>query len=220
MTVNRLNWITLAVVLAMGMIAVFFAPHLPDPVPTHWNAAGQVDGWTPKPWGVWLFPVLAAGLLVLFMLLPVISPRGFRLDTARRAYDIVVFVVLAFLAGVQLLAYLGAMGQGPAIEHAVPLMLGVLFIVLGNYLGKFPKNFFVGIRTPWTLASDEVWNRTHRLGGRTFMLAGVLIAVNVFLQLGTAFTISVVAVAAGVPIVYSLLLYRKLHGFEADEDGA
>jgi len=217
-TMNRLNWLAFAVVLGMVLAALAFAARLPDPVPTHWNMAGEVDGWTPKPWGVWLFPALAAGLLALFQMLPVISPRGFRLEAGRRAYDIVVFAVLAFLAAVQVLVYLVALGRGPGVEKAVPLLIGFLFIVLGNYLGKFPKNFFVGIRTPWTLASDEVWNRTHRLAGWTFMLAGLVMLASVFIPSTRGLMIAAIAVAAGVPVVYSLWLYRKLHGFEADKE--
>ena len=217
MKINRLNWFSLFMVLVGVVLAIVFYGGLPDPVPSHWNMAGEIDGWMPKPWGVWLFPAINGGLFVLFMLLPVISPKGFRLDSARRAYDIVVFVLIAFMTVVQAMVYLGARGQGLAVDVAVPLMTGILFIVLGNYLGKFPKNFFVGIRTPWTLASDEVWNRTHRLGGWCFMLAGVLIAISAFTP-SSPFMISAVVLAAGVPILYSLYLYRKLHGFDTDED--
>jgi len=215
--VSRLNWISGVVVIISVLLALYFYGRLPDPVPSHWNMAGEIDGWLPKPWGVWLFPLMNAGLFILFMLLPVISPKGFRLDNARRAYDIVVFVLITFLAVVQVMVYFGAMGRGPGVDFAVPLMTGILFVILGNYLGKFPKNFFVGIRTPWTLASDEVWNRTHRLGGWCFMLAGLLIAATAFTP-STGIMVAAIVLAAGAPILYSLYLYRKLHGFKKDED--
>lgn len=217
MKINRLNWLSLVVLLASLILAFLFQDRLPDPVPSHWNMAGEVDGWTPKPWGVWLLPTINAGLFVVCMLLPVISPKGFRLDSARRTYDIVVFVLIAFMVVVQWLVYQGALGSGPRLERAVPLMIGILFVLLGNYLSKFPKNFFVGIRTPWTLASDEVWNRTHRLGGRTFMLGGALIALTAFWP-STGLMVTAIVLSAVIPIGYSLWLYRKLHGFEDSED--
>lgn len=214
MKVTRINSIALIPVAVSAALAWYFYPQLPDPVPTHWNAAGEIDGWTPKPMGVWLWPLIDAGLWVLMLVLPVISPRGFRLDEARRAYDIVWLVLLSFMLAIQGLAYLGAMGRGPGMTVSVNLLLGVLFIVLGNYLGKFPKNFFVGIRTPWTLASEQVWYRTHRLAGWTFSAAGVVLVALAFLAPEKwEFVAGTVAIAALVPVAYSLLLYRRLHGF-------
>lgn len=217
MKLTRMNVLGLLPVALMVLLALALQERLPDPVPTHWDLSGNVDDWTAKPWGVWLYPAFGAGLWLLFLLLPVISPRGFRLEPARRAYDIVAFVLLAFMAALQGFAYLTALGQGPGASRFVPLAVGGLFIVLGNYLGKFPRNFFIGIRTPWTLANDEVWNRTHRLGGWTFMAGGLLIMASaLFGSLAWVLPVSVV-LAAGIPLLYSLWLYRKLEGFRADE---
>ncbi|NIM70180.1 MAG: DUF1648 domain-containing protein [Xanthomonadales bacterium] len=213
MRVSRINVFTLALVAVMALVAAAYYQSLPDPVPTHWNAAGEVDGWTAKPLGVWLLPLMAGGLSVLLFVLPAISPRGFRLDLARRAYDIVVFLVVAFLAVVEVLAFRAALGETGELARALPIMIGFLFIGLGNYLGKFPKNFFVGIRTPWTLASDAVWNRTHRLAGWLFMAAGVLIVGNGFLAGPAWVLVIMIMFAALVPAVYSFFCYRRLHGF-------
>lgn len=214
MKITRLNWIGLGLLAAMAAVAAWLYPALPDPMPSHWNMAGEVDDWMPKPWGVWLFPAISAGLWLMFAVLPIISPKGFRLDAARRAYDIVWFVMLLFMAAVQGVVYLQALGHdGPRMEQVIPLMTGGLFILIGNYLNKFPRNFFVGIRTPWTLASEEVWNRTHRLGSWSFMVAGALIAASAFLPHAMTILIVGVMVAALLPVVYSLVLYRRLHGF-------
>jgi uncharacterized membrane protein len=188
-------------------------------VPTHWNVAGEIDGWTAKPMGVWLFPLLTLLLTGVMLILPVISPWGFRLDSARRAYDIVVLLLAGFLVAVQLLSYHAAISGDGSVARAMPVMVGFLFVALGNYLGKFPKNFFVGIRTPWTLASDEVWNRTHRLAGYLFMAAGVLVALSGFFRAPSWLFLALVLPAALVPALYSLLLYRRLHGFPADLEG-
>lgn len=217
MNISRLNWVSIALALAMFGVAAWYYPQLPDPVPTHWNAAGEVDGWTGKPWGVYLFPVITLGLVMLLMVLPVISPRGFRLDSARRVYDIVIFALAAFMAVIEFYSFRSAIHGAESLTRAVPMMVGFLFIVLGNYLGKFPKNFFVGIRTPWTLASDVVWNRTHRLGGYVFMLAGLVILLTGIFSMPPWVLITAALGAALVPAVYSLVLYKRLHGFANGE---
>jgi uncharacterized membrane protein len=218
MKVTSLNGVSIALAIVMFGIAAWFYPQLPDPVPTHWNAAGAVDDWTAKPWGVLIFPVVTVGLLALLLVLPAISPRGFRLDSARRVYDIVIFIVVAFMAVVQVYSYRSAISGGSELVVAVPLMVGLLFMALGNYLGKFPKNFFVGIRTPWTLASDVVWARTHRLAGWLFILAGLAIVVGAFFGSPPWLMITAIATAAAIPVVYSLIIYRRLEGFRPDDD--
>jgi len=219
MKITRLNLISLGAVAIMALLAGWLYSSLPDPMPSHWNIAGEVDGWMPKPWGVWVLPLVGLGLWVLFAILPLISPKGFRLEPARRAYDIVWFVMILFLGGVQAATYLEALGrEGPGVEQVVPLMTGGLFLLVGNYLGKFPRNFFVGIRTPWTLASEPVWNRTHRFAGWVFMVAGVLIALSAFFPKALPLLIGTVVLAALTPIVYSFVLYRRLEGFDASGD--
>lgn len=217
MKLSRLNWVTGGVLAVMFALAAWYFPQLPDPVPTHWNAAGEVDGWTPKPWGVWLMPVLSLGTFLVLLVFPVISPKGFRLEQSRRAYDIVLFVVVCFMALTQLFSFRSAISGGQELMQFVPVAVGMLFLVLGNYLGKFQKNFFIGIRTPWTLASDEVWNRTHRLGGYMFMAGGVVIIFSGLLGLGVEWFIATVIVIAVIPTLYSLLLYRRLEGFDSND---
>jgi uncharacterized membrane protein len=218
MKFTRLNTVALMLVVLMFAIAAWFLPVLPDPVPTHWNAAGEVDGWTAKPWGVFLLPLITLCLLPLLLVLPVISPKGFRLDRARQVYDIVVFAVIAFMLLVQLFSFRAALGHGGDLTRAMPVLLGLLFIVLGNYLHHFPRNFFVGIRTPWTLASETVWKRTHRLGGYLFMAAGFLVVAAGLLGLPTAVWVAAIILAALAPALYSLIIYRSEHGFGPGDD--
>ena len=214
MKLSRMNWMSVLTVLAGFVLAAWYGPSLPDPVPTHFNAFGEVDGWTPKPWGVWMLPLIEAGLLGVLLILPAISPRGFRLEQSRRAFDIVVFVVVIFMLLVQWFSYRAAIsGEAGDITRWVPVGIGFLFLILGNYLGKFQKNFFVGIRTPWTLASDEVWNRTHRLAGFLFMIGGVLMVLIGLLELDLRLLMGVAIAAALVPVLYSFILYRRLEGF-------
>ncbi len=105
-----------------------------------------------------------------------------------------------------------------SVERIVPIAVGLLFIVLGNYMGKIRKNFFIGIRTPWTLASDEVWARTHRLGGYLFVAAGALMVVMPLVGLGGVGIVAASLIAALVPVVYSFIAYKRIEGFGPDED--
>lgn len=216
MKLTRLNGFALLTILAMFVVAYFYYPALPDPVPTHWNGAGEIDGWTAKPWGVWVFPLIALLMTTIMFILPVVSPKGFRLDSARKAFDIVILILALFMLVVEVLSFRAAINGSENLMMSIPVLVGVLFIGLGNYLGKFPKNFFVGIRTPWTLASDEVWDKTHRLAGYLFIFAGLGVVSTAFFRSPEWVIIVLIAVAALIPAVYSFVLYRKLHGFKED----
>lgn len=214
MKISRLNWVSMGLVGLSFALAAWYYPQLPDPVPTHWNAAGQADDYTAKPWGVILFPLINAGLMLMFLVIPVISPKGFRLEQSRKAYDSVIFIFVGFMLGVQLFSYRSAISGGQELVKFIPMAIGLLFMVLGNYMGKFQKNFFVGIRTPWTLASDLVWNRTHRLGGYVFMIGGAFIMLTGIFHLPVGFFIFTVLAIALIPTVYSLVIYKQLEGFD------
>lgn len=218
MRFSVMNWMTVALLAAIFALAGWFSPQLPDPVPTHWNLSGEADGWIAKPWGVWIMPLVCTFGFGLLLLLPVIAPRGFRLESARKSYDVVVFLILLLIGAITVGGWESSLKADITLELLLPYLLGVFFIFFGNYLAKFPKNFFVGIRTPWTLASDEVWRRTHRLGGWLFMLAGVVNVVAGLLKAPLWFAVTAVITVAIVSALYSLLLYRRLHGFDRDDD--
>ena len=208
-------WLALPVVAIMWLVAAWYYPQLPETVPIHWNSEGQADNYMDKPWGVLLLPLISTGVLLLLIVLPKLSPKGFRLDSAGRAYGIVVTMVMVFMLGILVLSYEQTLGRGVAFELWVTGSMGLLFLVLGNYLGKFPKNFWVGIRTPWTLSSDEVWFKTHRFAGRTFMAGGLLIIITAIAGLNLNYIVGITLVAALSPVLYSLILYKRLHGFNS-----
>lgn len=199
-------------------VAAWLYPSLPDRIPTHWNAAGEIDDYSGKPWGVIVLPLAAVFSWALMKIIPLISPKGFRTTDFQDVINVFQVALVGFLSLVAVLMLFAGLGHEVYINNIVPIGVGLLFIVIGNYMGKVRKNFFIGIRTPWTLASDEVWSRTHRLAGRVFMLCGVLLAAAAFLpRMPLALILAVVA-AAFVPLVYSYVLYRRLEGF-SDDDG-
>jgi uncharacterized membrane protein len=210
MKILRENLLALLLVLACFALAGALYGRMPDPVPTHWNLRGVADGFTPKPWGPFLMPLTAAGLLGLLMALRALAPREMPVERFARVYTVLTAVVVAFLALVTALTALAAVGVAVNMSRALGLGTGLLFVVLGNFMGKLTRNFFVGIRTPWTLVSDEVWLKTHRLGGKLFVAAGVVTVVAAFTGAGLGVMLAAVLAAALVSAVYSYLVYRKL----------
>jgi uncharacterized membrane protein len=196
-----------------GFAVVFLQyPGLPDPMPSHWNAAGQVDGWMPKFWGAFLIPIIMAVIWLIFLALPRISPHGFEMEPFLRAWGVLKVTLLALMFFIGVLVLRASKNGGALSETALFCALGILFVVIGNLLGKVTRNFFVGIRTPWTLASEEVWYRTHRLAGKLFVAAGLLVAATSFLRWSVWPIMISIGLASLVPVVYSYVIYRRLEG--------
>lgn len=181
-------------------------------IPIHWGMDGRPNGWAPKEIGLLAVPLLTAGIGVLLALVPRFEPRRsnlFRSATAYRAVSIGIVVLLGALHGVTVLAATGATIE---IGRAVVFGTGVLFAVIGNYLPKVRSNFLFGIRTPWTLASDLAWDRTHRLLGRLWVLFGLALGALAVLGVGgelMAGTMLVgIALTLVLGVVYSYRVWR------------
>ena len=203
-----------AIVLVVAAFALSLAVynHLPERVPVHWNAAGQINSYASKMHGALIMPALMAVLAVVFAALPRISPATFDIDRDSRAFRAVTMAVLLFLFGVHVFIILAALNLAHSISTFLPLLLGALLVILGNYLPKIRRNFFIGIRTPWTLADEDVWFRTHRLGGVLFIACGALLmAVGPFVQGRWLefFLIGIVVFVAMVLVIYSYAIYRR-----------
>jgi len=204
----------LALVAASVAISLWAYPHVPARVPSHWDVAGNVNGYSPRWLAMTLVPAIAAFVWFLMLVLPAISPRGFRLDRSASAfYESVLAIVATLVLLHAVVARAQAAGATPPLAAGL-ILIGALFVVLGNLMGKLQKNFFIGIRTPWTLASDEVWLKTNRLTGRLMVACGLAIAISSFVPAVTvgALIATVVALIA-VPAIYSYVLYRRTEGF-------
>lgn len=212
MKLSRQNLVSLFLIGAAFALSAFLYTRLPDPVPTHWNLQGEADGFTPKPWGPFVLPLVMIGVLLLFLALPKLSPRGYEIGRFQGVFEILQTSILSFLLLVHALALLAGVGAVVDMNRALIPALGILLVVLGNFMGKLRKNFFIGIRTPWTLASDEVWLRTHRVGGKLFVLAGIALFVWGLAGGGLAAVVGVTIAVSLVSIVYSYLIYRRLEG--------
>jgi uncharacterized membrane protein len=212
MTTRAAHLWSLASILAVTAVAVLLYARLPDPVPTHWNMRGVANGFTPKPWGAFMGPLVMTGLWALFFVLPRISPKGYQLSLFEHTYAFMQTLLIVFLGVVTSTALLAGAGIPVPVERVVPVALSVFIMLLGNLLGRVRKNFFVGIRTPWTLASDEVWLRTHRLAGWLMVLAGAVSLVASLAGASHWVMVSALSGAALFSTVYSYVLYRRIEG--------
>jgi uncharacterized membrane protein len=205
------KWIPFVViVLAFGATAIAY-PDLPDRIPTHWNLSGEVDGWMGRTWGAFLMPLLLVAQLGLFHVLPRIDPRGVNYAKFKRTYDVLIITSMIFMLGIHALILASALGMGVPITRIMPVGMGVLFIILGNMMPRMRPNWFVGIKTPWTLSSDRVWERTHRFSGRMFVVVGALVALSALLTPALAKPVLLYApwVLIVAVLAYSYIIWRN-----------
>lgn len=208
--------ITSAVVIAISALVGAWAwLQLPAgaQVPTHWGADGQVDGWADKTIGLFLVPLLQVGMTALFWVIPRIEPRRANLERSATAYGAMWIGVIVLLGGLQLLIVAAALGSTIDTSRLVFIGTGALFVVIGNYLPKVRANYLVGIRTPWTLTSELAWTRTHRMGGRLFVLEGLgFILLGVLGVTGTALVVAILAAVAVLLVftfAYSYVVWKS-----------
>jgi len=193
------------------LVAVLYS-RLPETIPMNWGLSGEPSRGHKA--HIWWLAGLSPAIAGLFMLLPKIDPRGKNYEKFRGFYDAFALFMMLFLLGIVGMILSESFNPGRIQVHFVVIaFLGILFIFLGNMLPKFKSNFFAGIKTPWTLSNNEVWNKTHRLAGFLFFFGGVLITVLNFFISGTlmfVILLGILAVMVLVPIIMSYKWYQKL----------
>jgi uncharacterized membrane protein len=200
----------LLVGLAFGYSAAMYS-RLPDQIPTRWDQAGGVTDYSARAWGVWLIPVVLLAIAIIVPRLPALDPRRENYEKFRPSFDLVVNAVMTMIA----LLHVAMLGVGAGwpipMERITPLLMGGVFVVVGNVLPRARPNWLFGIRTPWTLSNDRVWERTHRLAGLLFVVAGVLLALSAVALPSSTLPVTIVGlvVAAVVPAVYSYFTWRQ-----------
>jgi len=211
---------TLSGILIVGMIlAAAWAVAILPPgtrVPIHWNAGGIANSWASAPFGLFLVPGIAILMFGLSMVLPKIDPRGANLVRSSTAYGTIWLAITAFLAAIQGQMIAVALGVPVRMPGYVTALVGGLFVVMGNVMGKLRSNYTVGIRTPWTLANEQVWDETHRFGGWVFVGGGLVLMVSAFIAPdghGFPYAIGIVtAVIVIATFVKSYLVWRRIKG--------
>ena len=202
--------ITLLLIVAALAASVVAYPRLPETIPTHWNIHGEADGYGHKAPFLLLMPIVMAGIVLLFRFLSWLSPRSFEVDSFRSTYLYLMVLTVGLLATLHgFMIYSAWSGEASPARFLVGSLF-LFFALLGNVLGRVRRNFWIGVRTPWTLASERVWIDTHRVSARLFVGSGLLgfVAVAAGLPLPGAFAFLMLVCL--VPVLYSLVHYKRL----------
>lgn len=205
------GWVAAILIAVSFAISLYAYPLLPSSVASHWDATGAVNGHMPAFWGAFLIPMLSAVLFLVFRLIPRLDPLSENINAFKGDYHRFILIILLFLFLVNVQALLWNLGTEISFSLTMPVLLGGLFFYLGDLLGKVKRNWFIGIRTPWTMSSDVVWDKTHKVGGKLFKAAGVVSVLSVFFP-AYAFWVVIgsVILAALASIVYSYLAFSDL----------
>jgi uncharacterized membrane protein len=205
------RWLGLLIAALSAAVSIWAYPRLPESVPTHWNLRGEPDGYSSRLVAALIMPAAILVLTGIFQVLPRIDPRRVNYDRFRDTYWLLVNGILAYMLALHVT--LTAIGMGAAIEltRVITVGGGAMFVLLGNFLGRVESNWFIGIRTPWTLSSDTVWRKTHRTAAWLFVAGGIIVIVTGLLRprghvgfLGVTAALVVV-----VPVIQSYVLWRR-----------
>ena len=214
MNYNLKRELPLLLILLLQLIAaILIYPHMPDQIPTHWNARGEIDGYGSRVVGTLLFPALNAGAYLLFLFLPKIDPKKENYSKFDSSYLIIRYAVHLLFVFIFAITALASLGYPLNISKWIAGGVAVIFIILGNVMGRVRHNYFVGFKFPWTLANEEVWKKTHQVGAKGMVLGGVAALIGVIFTQGVmSFTILMIGILLPVLFitVYSYLLYRKI----------
>lgn len=207
---KRLEWSVLGAVGVMFLTGVAFYPYLPESVASHWNAAGEVNGYMPRGWGAFLIPIIFGIVFAILLAVPRIDPKKENIKHFRKYYDRFLWVFVIFSYYIYLLTLLANVGYYFNFTLFIVPAVAALFYFVGVLLPHTKLNFMIGIRTPWTISSEAVWKKTHEAGGVAFKICGVLgLLGTAFPDLAVWFLIVPVLVATPGLVIYSYVLYRR-----------
>jgi uncharacterized membrane protein len=204
-------FLMLILILLSTMGGLLLWQKLPPLMASHWSANDQVNGYIPRFWGVFLMPSITLLMIGLFLIMPKIDPLAKNIERFRGTFNNFIVLIVVFMVYIYILTLLFNLGYTFAMSRAMLPALGVLVFAAGILIGKAQPNWFIGIRTPWTLSNDLVWEKTHRLGSVLFKVAGVLTFLGVFWgRLAFWFVMGPILLAAIVPVIYSYLMFHKI----------
>ena len=204
------NWKTLIISSIVTVLPIFIGlilwNQLPEQMPTHWNAAGEIDGWSSKAFAVFGLPLILLGAQWLCVLGTLADPK--KANHPDKVLHLVFWIIPVLSVVLNAVTIAAALGKEVRIEVFTPILVGLILTIVGNYMPKCKQNYTIGIKIPWTLNSEENWNRTHRFAGWLWTFSGVGIMATGFFG-GVLIFLPIVFLMVFAPIVYSFLLFRK-----------
>ena len=204
------HWKTLVITSAITLLPIIVGAilwnQLPDLMPSHWNAAGEIDGWSSKPFVVFALPFILMAAQWVCALATCVDPK--KANHSAKIIHLVLWIFPILSVVLFTITYATALGKDVRVELVMPVVFGLLFTIIGNYLPKCKQNYTIGIKIPWTLNSEENWNRTHRFAGRLWTISGIaIILIGIFSGFWILMAVLFLMILA--PVVYSYLLHRK-----------
>lgn len=198
------------IILLSFAVGIYLYPQMPAEMASHWNVQSQVDGYLPKFWGLFLMPFISVMMLLFFILIPKIDPLKANIEKFRKYFDGFIVLIILFLFYLYLLTIFWNLGHQFSMNRVLAPALGVLFYACGVLIEKTKRNWFIGIRTPWTLSSDTVWDRTHQVGGKLFKITGIIACLGIIFPNGAFFFILFPVIIVSIyTVVFSYFEYRK-----------
>ena len=196
-----------SIVLLLPIVAgLILWNQLPDQMPTHWNAAGEVDQWNSKPFTVFVLPLIMLAVQWLCSLGTAADPK--KANHSEKVLQLILWIIPCLSLVLMAITYATALGKEVRIDVIMPIVIGLVFAVIGNYLPKCKQSYTIGIKIPWTLNSEENWNKTHRFAGRLWLICGLVMILTGFFG-GFWVFLPIVLLMVLAPFLYSYLLHRK-----------
>jgi uncharacterized membrane protein len=208
----RKSEITALIIILMSFIVgIYFYPKIPEKLASHWNIQGQVDGYVSKFWGLFVIPIISITLLVFFILIPRIDPLKENIKRFIKYFDIFIILIILFLFYLYLLIIFWNLGMRFSITQVLAPAVGMLVYYSGVLTEHAKRNWFIGVRTPWTISNEKVWNETNKLGGKLLRLSGLIAVFGILLpNYGILLIIIPVALASVYVIIYSYFEYQRI----------
>ena len=204
---NLKTLIVTSILIVLPVLAgIILWDRLPEQMATHWNAAGDIDGWTSKPFTVFGLPLILLAVQWLCVLGTLADPK--KENHPAKILHLVLWIIPILSLVLGTITYATALGESVQVEVIMPILIGLILAIIGNYMPKCKQNYTIGIKIPWTLNSEENWNRTHRFAGWLWTFSGIVVMLTGFFG-GFWIFLIIILLMVLAPILYSYLLFRK-----------
>jgi len=207
---KKANIIIIAIILLSFAVGVYFYPLMPDKMASHWNAKGEVDGYMGKSWGLFLMPAISLIMYLMFLLIPKLDPLKENIIKFRKYFDLFIIAIISFLFYIYILTIAWNWGLEFNLARSMAPAFAVLFYICGILVENTKPNWFIGIRTPWTLSNEKVWEKTNKLGAKMFKASAVISLLGfVFPNLAVWFVLVPVIFFSIYLIIYSYYEFKR-----------